>query len=717
VFRDHIQNSLLLDCNSLEVQTCRGGTTTRYDSIRHACSKMRLLARKRTSSNYDKEEEQDDDVDDEEENGEAGGKTKPKQVKKTTAARSTNNKTKNKAAALSKSELTSTNRMVSSSVTAAKKKKKKKSEKGKPADTKNLSWREALRTKASDEQEFDRLMKTNVFDDPTVSESQWFSNLKQGKHIRTLRGNVKVIQFPDPVGIDADKTIAPNVLFVRSFYEDLLRVIRLYPALVLVGNPGISKSFFQYYYMWRMLNTDEFGALPPDYWGNTEPPEVVVRQIGKLKSIVYDVKRLEALEVFHVHTPAVVDAFNSVNNLYLFEPGASSEQPYFEGLKIPTVATVPPNPVRYKEFVKNRAQMTYMPAYEEEELLGIGDFLRENDLVPSGMEEEYSEEKIKDRYETFGGIMRQVFPATINDKTLHMKTQTLAIGNCEFSRLLSLNSAALDAAEVSSDVMQYDVDKTGDDAFRVRGVRLSFVSNKVLEKLHELQGAFNLDDMVLTLQHDDYLKQHHASCEKIMEDLFSLYVTSGEGVEWRQRCVKMAEEEEEGSEGQGEGKGIGDPWELFTLKLQDIDRSKLLPYHMMPKNVLYYPLKTNFPAVDCYYKNDAGCIVAFQITRQRSPVKELKLSALAKFCDEIGLLESMAADTATPTNPNPLPVPSNERLHLVLVPHPSQADRARISYTAVDEKELHDTRLKTATCSYTVLAVNERYARKSNSCD
>jgi len=356
---------------------------------------------------------------------------------------------------------------------------------GKSACSKNLSWKEALRTKAIDGQRFDYLVEVNALEGPSVSDSRWLSNLKQGEHIKTLRGNVKVIRFPDRVGTDTAtaKTIAPNVLFIRSFYEDLLRVIRLHPARVLLGNPGISKSFFQYYYMWRILNTDELGALPPDYWGNTQPPEVVVRQIGESESIVYDIKRLEAQKVSSVYTPDVVKAFNSVNNLYLFEPGASSKQPFFEGLRIPTVATVPPNPVHFKEFVKNRAEMTYMPAYEEEELLGIGDYLRENGLVPSGMEEEYTEEKIKERYETFGGILQQVFPTTTQDIEGQIEKQNQAIEDCDISRLVLFNSVALNNGDVSSYIMQYEVDKTGDDAFVISGTRLNSISNGVLEKI------------------------------------------------------------------------------------------------------------------------------------------------------------------------------------------------------------------------------------------
>ena len=63
--------------------------------------------------------------------------------------------------------------------------------------------------------------------------------------------------------------LGPQKLFVRQFYPDLLSEIRENKRSVLIGNPGIGKSFFQYYYLARILNPSLFGPLPPDCYGST----------------------------------------------------------------------------------------------------------------------------------------------------------------------------------------------------------------------------------------------------------------------------------------------------------------------------------------------------------------------------------------------------------------------------------------------------------------
>jgi hypothetical protein len=57
-----------------------------------------------------------------------------------------------------------------------------------------------------------------------------------------------------------------------------------------------------------------------------------------------------------------------------------------------------------------------MPCYTEEELLSIGEYLRVEKRIPEGMEEEeYSEASIKQRFYQSGGIIRHIFPESMED--------------------------------------------------------------------------------------------------------------------------------------------------------------------------------------------------------------------------------------------------------------------------------------------------------------
>jgi hypothetical protein len=42
--------------------------------------------------------------------------------------------------------------------------------------------------------------------------------------------------------LGSKKMFCPDVIFVRSFYDDLFRLIRSNWRVILIGNPGISKS-------------------------------------------------------------------------------------------------------------------------------------------------------------------------------------------------------------------------------------------------------------------------------------------------------------------------------------------------------------------------------------------------------------------------------------------------------------------------------------------
>jgi hypothetical protein len=56
-----------------------------------------------------------------------------------------------------------------------------------------------------------------------------------------------------------------------------------------------------------------------------------------------------------------------------------------------------------------------MPCYTKEELLSIGEYLRVEKRIPEGMEEEYSEASIKQRFYQYGGIVRHIFPQSMKD--------------------------------------------------------------------------------------------------------------------------------------------------------------------------------------------------------------------------------------------------------------------------------------------------------------
>ena len=169
--------------------------------------------------------------------------------------------------------------------------------------------------------------------------------------LTSIDSSVSVISYDDKWGVGV-KSLSPDSLFVRDFYPDLLKAVRKNERSVLIGNPGIGKSFFQYYYLARIMNPSLFGPLPPDCYGSTAPPKIVIRQEGTVRMTIYDIANRQAEKVMGCPID-VLDCFDPETSLYLMEPGESVVEPHFMGVRIPTLTTVSPLLARYKEFCKN----------------------------------------------------------------------------------------------------------------------------------------------------------------------------------------------------------------------------------------------------------------------------------------------------------------------------------------------------------------------------
>jgi hypothetical protein len=110
------------------------------------------------------------------------------------------------------------------------------------------------------------------------------------------------------------------------------------------------------------MNPHLFGPLPPDCYGSTDPPKIVIRQVGTSSMTIFDIANRQAVEVEGCSV-GVLKCFDPETSLYLMEPGKSVTEPHFEGLRIPTLTTVSPLLARYKEFCKNGGVKLYIPVF------------------------------------------------------------------------------------------------------------------------------------------------------------------------------------------------------------------------------------------------------------------------------------------------------------------------------------------------------------------
>jgi hypothetical protein len=122
--------------------------------------------------------------------------------------------------------------------------------------------------------------------------------------------------------------------------------------------------------LYRFLSAD---ALPPDSFGSTKCPEVVIRQVGESVMQLWDIKNGNVMD--SVADPRLLSCFDPNKSVYLYEPEGSLKGPHYAELSIPTMCSVSPDVRRYKEFSKNGAVKFYIPTWTLPELQAVRKFI------------------------------------------------------------------------------------------------------------------------------------------------------------------------------------------------------------------------------------------------------------------------------------------------------------------------------------------------------
>ena len=216
--------------------------------------------------------------------------------------------------------------------------------------------------------------------------------LKEARIKEIPNNRVKEITFHQE--IDEESPLG-STLYVRDFYPRLYDQLLSGQRAVLMGNPGISKSWFQWYMMYNLVHDTEY------------PYKVIIRQEGQDLAFYFP----QTCQVFETISISQGTKFLSMINpdvaLYLVEPLASLEEPRLTGIK--TVITSSPDRRRYKEFNKRGGTLFYMPVWELDELISVGAHIQAH-TTDDWLKEELNPEKIEARYYQFGGIFRWVIP-------------------------------------------------------------------------------------------------------------------------------------------------------------------------------------------------------------------------------------------------------------------------------------------------------------------
>lgn len=350
-------------------------------------------------------------------------------------------------------------------------------------------------------------------------------SLTSGVDIYHLQGDVRALLFTKALP-ELSSPVA-NVIFERKFYDDLLYSVRRVQRVALLSNPGVSKSVFHYYYLARLFNPRHFEALPPDCWGSTEIPHVVIRQISNKSMHVFFIR-----EKLCFNAPCdyqTLHHFNPRTTIYLYEPGDSLQGPYYLQQTMPILATMSLNPVRYHEFCKNKGKKRFMPLYTEEELVAIAGFTRSR----GG---DVTDEVVRQRFKEFGGIIRHILFSDEDDLDEVRLAVEEAITECDVYKLLNLSN--IENPSVSHFIMQYDVQRCGERAFRDRQV--VFTGADMERRLQSKVFSIDLLAMRRLLTAVDEKRSTLASepaARLYFQNLVYMTIVSISGVNWLQRLL------------------------------------------------------------------------------------------------------------------------------------------------------------------------------------
>ena len=324
--------------------------------------------------------------------------------------------------------------------------------------------------------------------------------------------------------------------------------------------------------------------LVPDSYGSRLPPKLVVRQyMDRFQLLQLGLEPgMEEIKLWDVTKNSdewvLLRCFKEQICQYMFEPGSLLIGPRMD-TNYPTFTALSPNPVRYKEFAKAfTCAKFYMPTYNLEELLRVGANYRQK-LVDTGVDLSFwSDEKIKERYASFGGIIRRV----VSKDQLVLKdfnfARTEAIEKLTPHMAMSLMNTQ-DLSGFPSYLVTWgpEVDASGKYVFRSRATE--FASEEVKQSLIEKVGQLTFESKQKYLRDLCKVDSTIPLIRYLCEDLVSLFLSRGMVPEYKLK------------------KGI-------VVK-------HIVPFRQMKANVIYSAvIDQQFPAFDtCLkYKNNLVCV-------------------------------------------------------------------------------------------------------------
>jgi hypothetical protein len=459
-------------------------------------------------------------------------------------------------------------------------------------DTKMSDADESMR----DAPEVIRLKIQNLANSQSIQGSFEVVNLftKQLRSLRDVCG--KLVEAGDDIGseklsyYDVDMggskvfmnlACKPAGFYERSGYRELYDYIAAKWnskdefRVILLGNAGTGKSWFQVYALKRLL--DDTGR----------EFDIIIRQVDA-KIYVID---LEDASVYRwrVEVSDIGDISTSMKKtLYFFEPGEDATMPPL-GVVIPSLSTLSPFAGRIKEYRKRFCTYAYFWPWSFGEMWSV--------VCHSKISLDLDE--FQARYTKFGGILRNVLgEETGADDEL---TSRLTRVSVDVLTSIALNVDREDAGDnVSGYIVCYDNRLVATkDRFKTKN--LEYTSLKVEEEVAKMLAIKPVEDkMIAVLGRLNGVATDVSG--KMLESVAMELLSKGSVYAWDSRQVETPD------------------WDQFPFatRQRTIKRTFTLKENFMQDGLIIGPSKSTFPVVDFVLScpGKKAPVVAFQCTWQ-----------------------------------------------------------------------------------------------------
>ena len=464
---------------------------------------------------------------------------------------------------------------------------------------------------------------------------------------------VNTVTVNEPLLPGLPGELLPETIIIRSFYNRLAQQLLNYHWSVLLGNPGVSKSWFQWYLLYVIASKKVGPGLHVDI--RDQPPTVVVRQNASSYMTYYfpQTEEPQVYETFQV-TPALLHYLDPSTTLYLFEPASALIHPYYNVFNGKIIATCSPDERRYKEFVKNKATMFYMPGWTLDELQLVGEhMLTEN----QNQEVDCSPKAIETRYRRFGGIIRHVFPSNMTDLLQSENKQESELNDLKladvFAPYRSIEKRDSNKQNVSHYLLQYCVeydkpckykkDKPLQDKLEFTQFSMQIASDYVEERVNKM--GLNDQELLESIQTLKLMFQGGTpKVSKLFETVVYHTIANQQlGFSWQIF---------------DSGEWKNHKWDITKAKMIDKDCENVIN---MEPGILYRPVDPKFPGADFVFvkekKSNERRKRAFgiQVTFQKDHHKKSE-SVYQKLYQRLGM------------------DPYNDEITVYLITHPTNVD-------------------------------------------